>query len=211
MEAGGRSLLRSWSVSLSLSAAEARSRMSNELDVIDRYDLINKVATIYHKGNTNPTAIAKELGLKRAEVLSLIEEWKDIARNDTDVRAQAAEVLQAVIQHYAMLIAEGWSTIEQADTASDLKTKATLIKAIADIEAKKVDMLQKAGLYDDAALGDELAEMEEKQQILIGILKDVTSNCDNCKFEVARRLSRVTGKTEPIHIDAIEGEVVPEA
>ncbi len=62
-------------------------------------------------------------------------------------------------------------------------------------------MLQKAGLYDDAALGDELAEMEEKQQILINILKEVTADCSHCKTEVARRLSKVTGRVEPIIIE----------
>ena len=186
----------------------------SELEVIDRYDLMNKVATLYHKGTTNPTAISKELGIKRAEAVSLIEEWKDIARNDNDIRAQAAETLQGALKHYDLLIEKGWETINQADEGErDLKVKATLIKSIADIEAKRVEMLQKAGLYDDAALGDELAQMEEKQAILIGILKDVTSDCDNCKFEVARRLSKVTGKTEPIKMNEniIEGEVVPDS
>lgn len=178
----------------------------SELDVVNRYDQIAKVAELMQKGTYQPTAIAKALGIKRAEALDLIEEWKDIARNDTDIRAQALESLQGAIQHYSMLIAKGWETIEQADAVSDLKTKASLIKAIADIDAKRVEMLQKAGLYDDASLGDELAEMEEKQAILVGILKDVTAGCDRCKFEVARRLTKVTGKVEDV---AIEGEVSP--
>ena len=35
----------------------------------------------------------------------------------------------------------------------------------------------------------------------MGILRDVTSNCNHCKFEVARRLTEVTGKVEPVNID----------
>lgn len=178
--------------------------MSNEIELLDHYERINTVAQLYIKGTTNPTQIAKATGLKRAEVLTLIEEWKDIARNNDDIKEQATEALQGAMQHYSEIIKRSWETVEQADTNQDFKTKATLLKNLADIEGKRVEMLQKAGLYDDAALGDELAEMEEKQQILIGILKDVTAHCENCKFEVARRLSKVTGKAEPI---VVSGEV----
>jgi hypothetical protein len=178
--------------------------MSNEIELLDRYEQINKVAQMYIKGTTNPTTISKELGIKRAEAISLIEEWRDIAKSNDDIREQAAEALQAGIQHYSMIVERLWETVEQANTADDFKTKNAVLKNIADIEAKKIDMLQKAGLYDDAAIGDELAEMEEKQAILVSILKDVTADCEHCKYEVARRLSKVTGKAEPV---TISGEV----
>jgi len=47
-------------------------------------------------------------------------------------------------------------------------------------------------------LADELLETERKQEILMSILKEVTSDCSHCKVEVAKRLSEVTGKVEPI-------------
>lgn len=179
--------------------------MSKEVELLDRYEQINTVAQMYIKGTTNPTSIAKELGIKRAQALELIDEWRDIARNNDDIKSQAAEALQAGIQHYSMIVERLWETVEQADTANDYKTKNAVLKNVADIEAKKIDMLQKAGLYDDASIGDELAEMEEKQAILISILKEVTSDCSHCKYEVARRLAKVTGKPEPVNIT---GEVI---
>ncbi|UUG69416.1 hypothetical protein SEA_SHAM_81 [Streptomyces phage Sham] len=174
--------------------------MAKDIELLDRYEQINKVAQMYIKGTTNPTTISKELGIKRAEAISLIEEWREIARGNDDIREQAAEALQAGIQHYSMIVERFWETVEQADVAADYKTKNAVLKNIADVEAKKIDMLQKAGLYDDAAMGDEIAEMEEKQAILISILKEVTANCDHCKLEVARRLSKVTGKAEPVNV-----------
>jgi len=185
------------------------SGLTKEIDVVDRYDKINQVAELYHKGTTNPTHIAKQLGIKRVEALELITEWKDIARNDVDIREQAQEALQGAIQHYAMLVARSWETVEQADQSSDLKTKATVIKNIADIEAKKVDMLQKAGLYDNASLGDEMAAQEEKMAILIGIIREVSGKCEKCKYEVARRLSKVTNTAEPMVVEV--GEITPSA
>lgn len=174
--------------------------MAKDIELLDRYEQINKVAQMYIKGTTNPTTISKELGIKRAEAISLIEEWRDIARGNDDIREQAAEALQQGIQHYSIIVERFWETVEQADVAADYKTKNSVLKNIADVEAKKIDMLQKAGLYDDASMGDELAEMEEKQAILISILKEVTASCDHCKLEVARRLSKVTGKAEPVDV-----------
>jgi len=174
--------------------------MAKDIELLDRYEQINRVAQMYIKGTTNPTTISKELGIKRAEAISLIEEWREIARDNDDIKEQAAEALQAGIQHYSMIVERFWETVEQADVAADYKTKNAVLKNIADVEAKKIDMLQKAGLYDDAAIGDEIAEMEEKQAILISILKEVTANCDHCKIEVARRLARVTGKAEPVNV-----------
>jgi hypothetical protein len=36
--------------------------------------------------------------------------------------------------------------------------------------------------------------------MLVGILKEVTSTCNHCKVEVAKRLSQITGLVEPIVI-----------
>jgi hypothetical protein len=36
--------------------------------------------------------------------------------------------------------------------------------------------------------------------MLVGILKEVTSSCNHCKIEVAKRLSQITGIVEPIII-----------
>jgi hypothetical protein len=69
---------------------------------------------------------------------------------------------------------------------------------IADVEQKRIDMLQKAGLLENNEMSAQLLETERKQEILMSILKEVTSECNHCKMEVAKRLSEVTGKVEPI-------------
>jgi hypothetical protein len=177
--------------------------MAKEIELLDRIDKMNKVVERYLKGD-NPTAIAKQTGMRRADVLGYIEEYKEIARNDEEVKGRAREALRSADEHINMIIARSWETVEQADKADDIRTKAGILKNLADIEGKRVEMLQKAGMYDDAALGDELADMEQKQEMLIKILREVTADCEHCKYEVAKRLSRITDKAEPI---IIAGEV----
>jgi len=174
--------------------------MANELELLDRVDRMNRVVERYLRGE-NPTTIARQVGMKRAEVLDYIDEYRVIARNDDAVKDRAREALHSADQHFNMLIERSWEII---DTEADNKIRNVAIKNVADFESKRVEMLQKAGLYDDAALGDELADMEEKQEILMGILREVVADCEHCKYEVARRLSKVTGKAE-----IIPGEVAP--
>lgn len=164
--------------------------MTTDLSIPDREALRLKVQEQWLKGNKLPGTIAKSLGLKRAQVMDLIDETKEIWRNDPAVKERAAEVLHEVDESLDMVIERSWETVEQADDEGDLKTKATVLKNIADVQFKKVEMHQKAGLYDDAALGDELAEQEEKWEAMKKILLEVTADCQHCHFEVRRRLSR---------------------
>jgi hypothetical protein len=174
--------------------------MATELSIPDREALRLKVQEQWLKGNKQPGTIAKDLGLKRVEVLDLIEESKQIWRNDDLVKERAREALHEVDEALSLVISRSWETVEQADNASDLKTKATLLKNIADVQMKQVEMLQKAGLYDDAALGDEIAEMEEKWEIIKKILLEVTAECPHCSFEVRRRIGKAENKPMPMVI-----------
>ena len=80
-------------------------------------------------------------------------------------------------------------------------TKVAALKLIADIEAKRIEMLNKAGVLEANSMADQIIETERKQAILVEILRDVTAKCQNCKWEVAQRLSEVTGRVEQIIIE----------
>jgi hypothetical protein len=170
-----------------------------EIELADHYDRMNKVVEELLKGN-NPTTIASLTGFKRAEVVELIDEWKSVVHNDTSSRERAKEAISGADQHYAMLIKEAWKTVEDADQSGQLNVKANALKLISDIETKRIGMLQQVGLLDNAELAGQIAETERKQDILVKILKEVTSGCSKCKMDVARRLSQITGVVEPIEI-----------
>jgi len=170
-----------------------------EIELADHFDRMNKVVSELLKGNS-PTSIATITGLQRKEVVELIDEWKAVIHNDTNTRERAREAISGADQHYAMLIKEAWKTVEDADQAGQLNVKATALKLIADIEGKRIGMLQEVGLLDNAEIASQIAETEHKQEILVKILKEVTATCPKCKIEVAKRLSQITGVVEPIEI-----------
>ena len=171
-----------------------------EIELADHFDRMNRVVEELLKGNS-PTQIATLTGFKRSEVIEYIDEWKEVVRSDSGARDRAKEAISGADQHYAMLIKEAWKTVEDADQSGQLNVKATSLKLIADIEAKRIGMLQQVGLLDNAELATQIADTERKQEILVKILKEVTANCPKCKLEVAKRLSQITGIVEPVVIN----------
>jgi uncharacterized protein (DUF885 family) len=173
----------------------------SEIELSERFDRMNKVVEELLKGNS-PTQIATATGLQRKEVLELIDDWKQVVHNDSNIRDRAKEAISGADQHYAMLIKEAWKTVEDADQSGQLGVKSGALKLIADIEAKRIGMLQSIGVLENNELASQLAETERKQDILVKILKEVTSSCSKCKLEVAKRLSQITGVVEPVVIDS---------
>jgi hypothetical protein len=176
----------------------------SELEPAVHFDRMNRVVQELLKGNS-ATQIATITGFSRKEVLEYVDEWKSVVHNDTNLRDRAREAISGADEHYAMLIKEAWKTVEDADTQGQLSVKAGALKLIADIETKRIAMLQSVGVLENTQIASQIAETERKQEILVGILKEVTASCPKCKMDVAKRLSQITGIVEPV---LIESEVI---
>ena len=174
-----------------------------EIELSQHFDRMNKVVEELLKGNS-ATQIATITGFSRKEVVEFIDEWKSVVHNDSSLRDRAKEAISGADQHYAMLIKEAWKTVEDADQLGQLNVKAGALKLIADIEGKRIGMLQEVGVLENNELASQIAEAERKQEVLVKILKEVTSTCPKCKMEVAKRLSQITGIVESVIIDAEE-------
>jgi hypothetical protein len=164
--------------------------VSSEAALVNHLDLVNKVASEYLKG-LDASEISKALNIPRVKVTELLTDWRVMAANNQAIHARAKEALAGADQHFSSLIKKAYEVIDSADSTANLTAKTTSIKLIADIESKRLEMLQKAGLLDNQELADELLETERKQEILISILKEVTSSCEACRPKVLKKLSQV--------------------
>lgn len=174
--------------------------MSKEIDLVKHLDQVNAVASEYLKGS-DPSEISKSLDIPRNRVMSLLNDWRRMAANNEAIHARAREALAGADQHYSYLIKKAYEVIDSADQNNNLNAKTTSIKLIADIEAKRLDMLHRAGLLDNKEVAEQLAAMETKHEILINILKDVASKHPEIRDEIMRRLSDATSSSEVIIID----------
>jgi hypothetical protein len=169
--------------------------LSTEDDLIKHLDEVNKVVEKYLQG-TEPTQISKELSMPRTKVVSLIDEWRTMASDNAIIRARAKEALVGADAHYNKLIGKAYEVIEDATQTANLNAKTSAIKLVLDIESKRIDMLQKAGLLENKELAEEMIEIERKQEVLVNILRDIAGEYPQIRDEIMKRLSQVAKKGE---------------
>lgn len=173
--------------------------MSNEEQIVQHLDEVNKVVGEYLKGS-DPTKISKELAIPRTKVVTLIKEWQTMAADNSAIRARAKEALAAADEHYSRLIAHTYDVIDEATTTANLSAKTAGIKLVMDIESKRIEMLQKAGLLENKELAEEMMEIERKQDILKKILMDIATEHPEVRDKIMKRLSEIADKGEVITV-----------
>ena len=173
--------------------------MSFEDLTVEHLDEINKVVEKYLQGS-EPTQISKDLALPRQKVVAHINQWKLMAADNAAIRARAKEALVVADTHYNKLISKAYEVIDEATTIANLGAKTAGIKLVLDIESKRIDMLQKAGLLENKELADEMLEIERRQDILKEILKDIAAEHPEVRDKIMRRLSEVSKNQEVITV-----------
>ena len=173
--------------------------MSTEDDLVKHLDQVNQVVEEYLKGN-DPTVISKQLDIPRQRVVTLINEWKVMASANDAIRARAKEALAAADTHYSKLVSRTYEVIDEASMTNNLSAKTAAIKLVMDIESKRIDMLQKAGLLENKELADEMLEIENRQEVLVGILRDIASSHPEVRDLIMRKLSTISKENEVITV-----------
>lgn len=173
--------------------------MSTEQDLINHLDQVNKVVGEYLKGS-DPTRISKELAIPRQKVVAYLDEWKAMAADNAAIRARAKEALVVADTHYSKLIEKAYEVIDEATTVANLPAKTAAIKLVMDLESRRIDMLQKAGLLENKELAEEMVEIERRQEVLVKILKDIASEYPQIRDEIMRRLSSISKEKEVVTI-----------
>lgn len=179
------------------------------LDIAERAIDQEQVMKYWLKGQKGEAAISKiskDLSLSRAYVKKLIDECRDIYQNDESIRFRAREIVAEYDQTINDVKSEMYRLLEDAESEGDLKTRATVLKNIGDLDAKRLESLQKSGIMASLDLNDQIVEQEQKMQAVIQLLKDVVAKYPDLRAEVARRLSIINGKVEPITVVVQEQE-----
>ena len=172
---------------------------NTEIDLINHLDEVNRVVEEYLKGS-DPTRISKDLAMPRTRVVAHLDEWKRMASDNTVIRARAKEALAAADAHYNKLINKAYEVIDDATTTANLNAKTAGIKLVMDIESKRIDMLQKAGLLENKELAEEMVEIEKRQEVLVGILRDIASTHPEVRDLIMQRLSAIAKEGEVITV-----------
>lgn len=174
--------------------------MPEELEVIDYYDRINNVVSLMLQGLT-PMQIARETGMTRVAVMADIAEWQRMARNNNYIQERSKDAITGADQHYSMIIKKLWDTVDEAEKQGELRIKKDTLTSIANVEEKRINMLQKAGLLDNQELADKVADTERKQKVLTEILREVANEHPEVRAKILGKLAKVTGQAEGVVMD----------
>lgn len=166
---------------------------------VEHLDEVNKVVEKYLAGN-EPTQISKELSMPRQKVVAYINQWRTMAADNAAIRARAKEALVGADTHYSKLIQKAYEVIDDATTTANLTAKTAGIKLVMDLESKRIDMLQKAGLLENKELAEEMVEIERRQEVLKSILQDIAAEHPEVRDKIMRRLSDVAREQEVITV-----------
>jgi hypothetical protein len=173
--------------------------MSTEEDLVKHLDMMNTVVGEYLKGS-DPTKISKELSVPRTRVVAYIDEWKEKTSNNTAIRARAKDALAGADAHYSKLISKSYEVIDEASMTNNLSAKTQAIKLVMDIESKRIDMLQKAGLLENKELAEEMVEIERRQEVLVGILREIATTHPDVRDIIMKKLSTIAKEGEVITV-----------
>lgn len=177
--------------------SDMEKRPLTEADIMKRYDEQQEIVLLYVKGHTVPE-ITRLTGMKRTQVEEHLKDFREYAAQDRAIRTRAKDIVLSVDTHYSDIIKALYRNIEAAEFKDDPKAAMAGLKMVADAEAKRVELLAKAGLLADNTIGDQIAEMERKQAVLVEILREISRKYPNIGREIQGRLSDITGKTEGV-------------
>ncbi len=172
-----------------------------------RYEEMNAVVELYIQ-NINPTKIARQLGIRRVDVLNHIDEWKATAVGSEAMKDRVDELISTMDEHYSMLIQKAYEIIEEVDDLKGSKETMTrsqmlsqkkgAIDLIAKLEKDRIDILQKSGLLDAADVGDQLVEMEDKYDRVMNLLEEHL--CSACTAKILGPLQQeMSGNVVVVH------------
>lgn len=178
-------------------------REPTEADVMRYYDDQSEVVLLHVKGHTVPE-IVRLTGHNRKQVEKHLTDFRDYAAQDKAIRLRARDIVLSVDTHYADIVKNIYRQIEAAEFKDDHKSAMTGLKMVADTEAKRVELLSKAGMIADNTIGDQIAESEKKQLILVEILKEISREHPDIGRKIQKRLSEVTGKVEGVIVEPRE-------
>ena len=171
----------------------------SELSLVDSdpFKKMEEVATAMMKGHSE-FKVGRDLGLRVVEVKALWAEFKERLNHDSFASDAARDHLNLMVKQYDELIQKSHENLENLEFLEynekiSAQINATL-KNIGDLQAKRVDLLQKAGLMDAHDLGDELAERERREEAIIAILRE--DLCPECRMVVAQKLQALTNQVE---------------
>lgn len=167
--------------------------MSNlELLAEQEQDMMMDVVKLQAEGRTK-TYIQQKTGASFKKQNEVAQNFKSFVNTDRYIQERARESVGQIDTHYTSLLSKFYEVVDDAEAADDYKTKADVLKKIADVEKQRVEFLSKAGMMSAGGIGDDLVELEEQREKIKQVLRDIAQERPDVAKLIAQKLAELDG------------------
>lgn len=167
-------------------------------------DLAERVGKLHLQGK-NATQIARELDVPRKHINTALEDFRGLLRRNAesavDVRERLMDIIFESDEAFRMVIEEAWTTVRQADNIGQLGPKVNALKLVESSTKNRAEMLQKSGVSQDNEIIDQINETEERQAVLIQLLKEIRTEFPEAAELITRRLNQIQSEVEAVVVE----------
>jgi hypothetical protein len=175
-------------------------------NLVEKLDFTEQVGKLYLQGK-NATQIASYFDAPRGQVVAAIQDFKNLIRQKAesavDLRDRLFEIVFESDESFRMVIDEAWSTVREADNAGELRNKISALKIVETATKSRADLVQKIGVGQDKDIIDQINESDEKQRLIIQLLKEIRDEYPEVAEIIAVRLSQIQSEVEVISVGEI--------
>lgn len=155
-------------------------------------DLMMDIIKLQSEGRTK-SHIQQKTGASYKKQAELSDRFKVFVNSDRYIQERARESVGQIDIHYTSLLTKFYEVVDEAESADDYKTKADVLKKIADVEKQRVEFLAKAGMMSAGGIGDDLVELEEQREKIKQILREIATERPDVAQLISQKLAKLDG------------------
>lgn len=166
----------------------------NNLDLLaeQEQDMMMEIVKLQAEGRTK-TSIQQKTGASFRKQNEAAQNFKSFVNTDRYIQERARESVGQIDIHYTNLLSKFYEVVDEAENNSDYKTKADVLKKIADVEKQRVEFLAKAGMMSAGGIGDDLVELEEQRERIKQVLREIAQERPDVAKLIAEKLANLDG------------------
>lgn len=166
----------------------------NNLELLaeQEQDMMLEVVKLQAEGRTK-THIQQKTGASFKKQNEISNNFKSFVNTDRYIQERARESVGQIDIHYTSLLDKFYQVVDDADANDDYKTKADVLKKIADVEKQRVEFLGKAGMMSAGGIGDDLVELEEQREKIKQVLREIAAERPDVAKLIAQKLANLDG------------------
>lgn len=165
-----------------------------ELKVEQEQEIRAQVVRLTAEGK-KPAEISRLTGMSPKKQREINEEFRNLVRSSNYIENRSREIIAYSDVHFNSVLSGLYEVLEEAKLGSDWKLAGETLNKIAATEAKRVELLQKAGIINDKGVGERMAQLEAQRDALINILKEARDKFPEASRWIRDRLMELSGKT----------------